>query len=317
MSEDQFTPRFDHDWQREAWERERAEMRERIARDRRDETHGADVDVKALLGSVKPTIVPDEPRACPLPRHPAQPSAGDTCDTEMHYGWNDRFACWESFERCPERRRSEVIGTVAAERNRLAGELEQMAKLGPVGFEGYDKMHGKGCEAAWVAAREFAAGRPPARNVFLTGPTGLGKTRLLIASHLGLLAAGVRSMYVTTPDLRAAFERQAARSKSFDEEERGRPEELLDRLRRTAAVHLDDVGNVDDDERKAGPFREGLKHLLDSSRAAWMTACNLTLEKAKEHPDVGPKILSRLMTGAVFVKLEGTDYRIDHAERRK
>ena len=311
---DEFTPHFEHEWQREAWEAERADMRARVARSRRDEVHAADIDVRALLGSVRPTIVPDSPRACPTQRYPGDPARGESCDGEWHLRPSPISGRWEAVGRCPQKRRDEIMATVAAERGRLRGELELLRRLGPTGFDGFDQMHGKGCENAWRAAVEFSQARPPNRNVYLFGTTGLGKSRLLLASHFGLLEGGIRSIYATSPQLREAFERL----RSFDDEVKGEAEAFIASVRRAQAVHLDDLGNIEDDERKTGLFREGLKGILDRSSAAWMTGSNLpTIEAAKQHPDVGVKVVSRLMTGAIVVRLEGTDYRIDHAERRR
>ncbi len=91
----------------------------------------------------------------------------------------------------------------------------------------------------------------------------------------------------------------------------------MERLTRTQAIHLDDLGNVENDERRRGMFAEGLKQVLDRSKAKRFAATNLTWAEATKHPDVGEKVLSRLVSGAIVVKLEGEDYRVAHSERRK
>ena len=57
--------------------------------------------------------------------------------------------------------------------------------------------------------------------------------------------------------------------------------------------------------------------MLDRSGAAWLAATNLTWAEASAHPGVGEKVLSRLVSGALVVKLEGADFRVEHSERAK
>lgn len=304
---------FEHEWQREAWEAEMADRRERKRQQRISEVEEASGNVAEMLSAVKPTLVPDVPFACLAPRMPMPPGdPAEHCDRGWHYRWSKKSNSPVAIERCAEVRRQEILRLLERERERLAGELAVIEKLGPVGFFGFDQERCDGAKSAWQAAWDFSQGRPPTRNAFLAGTTGLGKTRLMLASHFALLGAGVRSVYVTSPELRQAFEDQRA----FDEELREQGATLAERLVRTQAVHLDDLGNVDDDERKRGLFAEGLKKILDRSKAAWFAATNLTWDEAMRHPDVGAKVLSRLVNGAVVVKLSGQDFRVQHAERR-
>jgi DNA replication protein DnaC len=304
---------FEHEWQREAWDVEMAERKERRRKQRQDETEAAGGKIIDLLERVNPTLVEDEPRRCPAGHMPMPAGSPDEhCDRIAHYRWHAEWNCAVSVGRCPELRKRETAELYERERKRLAGELTQISRLGRVGFDGYDVTRGPGAGEAWKAAKEFSEGRPPKRNVLFAGTTGLGKTRLLLASHFALLKAGVRSVYVTSPELRAAFDDQRA----YDEELREQGNAVVERLVRTQAVHLDDLGNVDDDERKRGQFAEGLKKVLDRSAAAWFAATNLTWDEATRHPDVGAKVLSRLVSGAVVVRLDGKDFRIAQAERR-
>ncbi len=304
---------FEHEWQREAWETEMRERKERNRKRRESEVDDAGGKVIDLLERMKPALVPDEQPRCSFPRMPMPDGSPDErCDLIAHYRWHTEWKCAVSIGRCPELRKRETAELYERERKRLAGEIAIIARLGSVGFDGYNVDRGKKAGEAWMAAKEFSEGRPPKRNVFFAGTTGLGKTRLMLASHFALLRAGVRSVYVTSPELRAAFDDQRA----FDEELRHQGDSVVERLVRTQAVHLDDLGNVDDDERKRGQFAEGLKKVLDRSGAAWFAATNLTWDEAMKHPDVGAKVLSRLVSNAVVVKLEGAVYRIEHAEMR-
>jgi hypothetical protein len=303
---------FEHEWQREAWEMEMAERRERKARLRVSEVEAASGNVLELLQLAKPTLLQDTVNGCSAAHFGAERDADvESCDRVMHYRFDKQHRCPVAVGRCPELRRAEMQSVYDRERKRLEGELAVIARLGSVGFMGYDISRGTCAVDAWRAAIAFSEGRPPKRNLFFAGTTGLGKTRLMLASHFALLRAGVRSVYVTSPELRGAFDDQRA----YDEELREQGTAMVERLVRSAAVHLDDLGNVEDDDRKRGLFAEGLKKILDRSGAAWFAATNLTWDDATRHPDVGSKVLSRLVSGADVVKIEGKDYRVEHSKR--
>lgn len=295
---------FEQDWEREAWIAERDRLRVQRAKRQTDDS----IDIGKLLSIVKPTLVPDEPQECQAAPWGTR-DVNEWCDRLWHY---QRGAMGpEATHRCPVVVRRELERVYDLERERLAGEIRLVEQSGSFGFDGYDADRCAGASQALFAVQEFAKGRPPQRNVFLAGTTGLGKTRLLLASHFALLKAGVRSVYVTSPELRQAFDDQRA----FDEELKEQGNAVVERLVRTQAVHLDDLGNVENDERKRGMFAEGLKRILDRSKAAWLAATNLTWDEARKHPDVGEKVLSRFVGGALVVKLTGKDYRIEHSQR--
>lgn len=314
MSDDKDNPlglHFEHEWEREAWNAEREALRQKRMARKATEDEAQAIDVGKLLSLVKPTLIPDEPNECPLPPYRSR-DAAECCDRIWHYR-TGQHGYGEAFMRCPVKTRAEREKVYEHERERLAGELALIERSGSIGFDGFDSTRCVGASTALFAVQEFAKGRPPKRNVFLAGTTGLGKTRLLLASHFALLKAGVRSVYVTSPELREAFDDQRA----FDEDIRNQGAGVVERLVRTQAVHLDDLGNVENDERKRGLFAEGLKRVLDRSGAAWLAATNLTWAEASKHPDVGEKVLSRLVNGALVVKLEGADFRIEHSQRAK
>jgi DNA replication protein DnaC len=158
----------------------------------------------------------------------------------------------------------------------------------------------------------FAAD-PAGANVFLFGPTGLGKTRLMLASHFALLRRGVNSRYVTSPELRSLFRRK----ESFDEDAAKEANDALLALQGAAVIHADDLGDIEGDERKKGGFAEGLKDLLRLARGTWVFSTNCGYAELKSHPDIGAKNLSRMVEGATLVPMEGKDFRVQTAKVAK
>lgn len=228
---------------------------------------------------------------------------GEHCDREAHYLGDPTerprppLARW-----CPERERRRIAERIALEQERLGGLLGRCGG----GFSSYDPKRSRAGAAALDAMRVFATDRPPTHNVLLAGSLGTGKTHLLLAAHLELLRAGVRSYFVSSTDLRALFMGCASWEAARQEEAFA---ERLD-LERAEAILWDDAGDVEGDQRGRGAFAEGLKYLLDRSRAAWAVSTNLTYEEARRHPDVGAKVISRLLQDGTVVRLDGADQRL-------
>jgi DNA replication protein DnaC len=173
------------------------------------------------------------------------------------------------------------------------------------GFDGYDpRRHPRAAEAL-RAMQNFSGARPPKRGVLLSGGTGLGKTRLLLASHLALVRGGVDSRFVTAHELSDLFRR----AESFDEDVASPARQTLTRLCASQVLHVDDLGDIHGDERRRGFFQAGLKGMLDQGRFVWAVATNCTLEEAVKHPELGEKIISRLADGVFKLALEGVDQR--------
>lgn len=233
------------------------------------------------------------------PPEQCTPPQGVMCDGGWHF--RDGLA----LHRCDSLRRSEIRAKVAIERQRLWGALDALLPHGGASFDGWDPNRHHGAAEALYAMQRFAAGRPPKRNVLLIGPNGLGKTRLMLASHFALLEAGIASQYVTTPELRFWFRRQM----SFDEEVAREARGWLDRFHYAQAIHFDDAGHVENDQRTRGEFTEGLKHLLDTSRAAWAVSSNRSSTEMQQHPDLSGTVASRFMLDADLVVMSGRDFR--------
>lgn len=237
------------------------------------------------------------------------PGEGLHCDGGWHFRDIGEFYGREAIGRCDTRRRQEIRAKVSEERARLDGPLEQLRPGGGAKFDGYDTGRG-GCtnlDKGLAAMRTFASGRPPKRNVILVSPNGMGKTRLLLASHFTLLEAGIASQYVTTPELRKWFRR----AMSFDEETEREARNWLDRFNYSQVVHFDDAGHVENDQRARGEFTEGLKSLLDNSKAAWAVATNRTSAEMETHPDLSGTVASRFQYQADIVVMTGPDFRVE------
>lgn len=288
--------------------------------------------VKEIIGRMAPPELvegDDAPLPCGSPPIPTMPVPGVVyCDGKWHHrvmppeetrGKHALISpCkWEMTGRCEGEKRSETRKRIDGERKRLAGEIALIAKRGgikagvPV-FDGYspesqpDDADRRTLDRALGCMRRFSAARPPTRNVILKGPNGLGKTRLMLSSHFALLEAGIASQYVTTPELRKWFKR----AESFDEEMAREANDHLDRYVYAQVVHFDDVGHVENDQRARGQFTEGLKDLLDRSRAtAWAVATNRSSNEMEMHPDLSGTIVSRIQYQADVVPMSGVDFR--------
>jgi len=255
-----------------------------------------------LLGGVK--VVPDAPEEC-------QPPEGMTCSGGWHF--RDDIA----IRRCDTKRKQEIRSRIAGELKRLAGPIEQLRKWGALDsqgvptFEGYDATRPgqSGAREALEAMQRFAAGRPPLTNVLLKSGNGLGKTRLLLASHFALLGAGISSVFTTTPELRFWFRRQM----QFEEEVAKEARAWLEKFHYAQAIHYDDPGHVENDQRVRGEFTEGLKNLLDNSRGRWAVATNRSAEEMEHHPDLSGTIASRFQFDADVVVMSGLDFRVEHS----
>lgn len=263
-----------------------------------------------LRGEIEPQ--PDQPLECGSAFFPVDMVKADEsavyCDRQRHYRVN--AGALYAGPRCPAIRRAEIRARVETERQRLRGELETLFPYGGASFDGYNPERHQGAREALQAMREFSAARPPRWNVLLISSAGLGKTRLMLASHFALLEAGVASQYVTTPELRKLF-RQAD---NFDSEVAQEARGKLDRYVYAEAVHFDDAGHIENDQRARGQFVEGLKDLLDRSRAAWAVASNRSSSEMETHPDLSGTVVSRFQLGAKVVRMSGVDFRTESAK---
>ena len=275
----------------------------------REPLRGRNEDTEAILQRLlsKQKIIPDAPR-----EQCADLKPGEFCDNNIaHYIGTERqraFTRW-----CPAAERERIRSRVAEERKRLAGPLAA-ANEGTrgEGFDGWDPQRYPLAERAADALRRFSLARPPSRGVVLVGPVGLGKTRLLLASHLALVEAGIDSRFITARQLRHLF----TAAESFEDEEAREARQHLQVLRQCSVLHLDDLGDADRDQRRIGLFRSELKGLFDEGRFVHAVSLNLSLQDAREHPEVGEKMLSRLSSkNALVLHLQGRDQRQHRQDR--
>lgn len=243
----------------------------------------------------RPSIPAPEPvRTCNLPLFGETISVA-YCDGLVHF---DASGHVES--PCPDAVRHRITGHLAAERARLAGLIRRL-RVEPT-FATYDANRHPRAGQALAAAQAFVEGQ--SRQLLLAGGLGLGKTHLLLASHLALVARGVRSDYVTCTELRQVFDDVG----NFREERRQAAETRLHVLWSMDVIHLDELGDGQGDP--SGRFYQRLKDGLDTTSARFAVgACRSSGELAA-HPDVTPILLSRFLDGAGVVWLEGDDQRL-------
>jgi DNA replication protein DnaC len=220
------------------------------------------------------------------------------CDFEWHYDLTGVTG------RCTDVRRREIQKRVASERQRLTAEIARIEQRSRFGFAGYDPSLCEGGARALAVMQRF--GVELAFNAVLIGSAGLGKSHLLLASHFACLERGVSSVYLRTPELRRWFRAR----ESFDSEVSAEAERNLSPALYAQAVHFDDAGHIENDQRARGQFAEGLKDLLDRSRGRWAVATNRAAEEAERHPDLSGVVVSRFLLDAEVVRLDGADYRV-------
>lgn len=230
------------------------------------------------------------------------------CDGMHHYRGPGRPT---GFAPCPDVVSRSIRQRVDSEHGRLAGTIMTLSLCGGgLGFDCYDpKRHAWG-ERVLGAVRRFAIMRPPMGRILMTGSKGVGKTLLQLAGHFACLENGVDSVYLQSSNLR----RHLHLSESFDEDARRKGEDAIQRLLMCQVIWFDDIGEIEDDQRKRGQFAAGLKNLLDNSRAAWCVSTNCDGDEAASHADMGAKIVSRLLAGALVLEMKGKDARVASAE---
>jgi DNA replication protein DnaC len=226
----------------------------------------------------------------------AQPGQ-ELCDGAVHWigGQRGRLATG----RCPKVIEDENRARVPVEAKRLAAELGNLShRFDP-------KRSGLvGGDSALEVMRRFVL--DPSFKVLLIGPTGLGKSHLLLRSHMELLGRGVSSQYVRTFELRRLFRL----ADSYDAEVADHALGKLERFVYARAVHFDDLGDIEDDQSPRGQFAKWLKQLVERTRAKWAVATNRSSDELERHPDLTGAILSRLLANCERVVLDGPDYRV-------
>jgi hypothetical protein len=264
----------------------------------------------AMLADIKRRVViadHDSP-ACP------EAPAGTFCTGQMHYR-GEQVGLWaEVIGRCPVVVRSEVKARIKAERERLAGAIARSHRTPGFGFQGYDPKAHPDAGEALREAEAFAASRPPRCGLVLSGPFGLGKTRLLLGAYFAHLGAGVNAHWVlSTWDLVAMRRKRLGLNATAAEEAQA----AFYRLSRARVLYLPDVGDSEGHDRRRGDESDCLdemKDLLDASGAVVAMATNCNSQQLRADPAIGGALFSRLMDGAVVVSMTGADQRKPHGQ---
>jgi hypothetical protein len=163
--------------------------------------------------------------------------------------------------------------------------------------------------AQLVALIERGCANPSADSphVMFSGPCGTGKTTLQAVMYLAAVESGIAAKFVDSIELRTIAANLTSR---WDETAR-RAHDDLARLVQRPAIFWSDAGDSAATEKA---FPETLATLLERFTGRIVTSTNLSPKQIVEHPDLGQRILSRLMAArkgqpAILVLVDGADQR--------
>lgn len=148
-------------------------------------------------------------------------------------------------------------------------------------------------------------------NVMFFGPCGTGKTSLQAVRFLAYAEAGIDAVFLDSIDLRTLVGNLNSRFS----ETAAKAHQELERLTRRAVIFWSDVGDTQATRRE---FAETLAAFLERFSGKLETSTNLNLPQLCEHPDIGRRALSRMLSSrngkpALYVTLDGPDQR-QHAD---
>ena len=274
-----------------------------------------DVDFSGILSRVQ--LQPDKPETCPMAR------AGERC----RHGWHERD---RGASPCP-------LGRYRSERVRLTNELalcgygpKQTDEIGPWLFKRVDPKRDaatlgpsgvadlRAVLKRWGAIRQASADGP--QHVALIGGTGTAKTMLNLSLYFAWLHDGGSCHWIEQGEL-------IRQAKNLHSGLAGVPEvaeSWLATVRRYKVLFLSDLGSQRADKSAEGGssvLANLLLSLLNSFSGRLVWDCNLDAAKMRAHPDIGPRIYSRLCAdrnGAPMdlLVLDGADQR-QHLLRTK
>ncbi len=166
-----------------------------------------------------------------------------------------------------------------------------------------------GTEKALKAAREFAAGFPPADGLGLLfiGVQGNGKSHLAAAIVHEVTAKGYTAVFASVPELLSRFRA------TYDDEAQETEAQLMFGLRHAALMVLDDIGVGKLTEWKL----EKLYEIVDGRyRDRRPTVITTNLSPAELEEQVGARAYDRLLEMCRMVPNRGTSYRREVAAQR-
>ena len=270
-----------------------------------------DADFSGLLSRVQ--TLPDAPETCPAVK------PGERCRN----GWHELVS---GVSPCPmERYRSE--------RKRMRNKLE-LCKYGPerdemaepvaealykaidpdrdadtLGKEGVENLRATKARLA-VLRREYRTG---ARHIAIFGGTGTAKTMMSFHLYFAWLYRGMSCHWIEQEELI----RQAKNMHSGIEGLPESAESWRESVKRYKILFLSDLASQKADKSLGAgesPLANLLLSLLNDFAGRIVWDCNLDADTLRQHPDIGPRIVSRLMAdhgGAPceILKLSGADQR--------
>jgi primosomal protein DnaI len=166
-----------------------------------------------------------------------------------------------------------------------------------------------GRRAAIGEARRFTIGQSKMPGLFLWGPVGVGKTRILGAAVTPLIRAGIRVRWIDVAalltDLRGAFS-SAAYTRAHKQLSSARPGEVL---------VLDDLDKVQAHDREVQPLYVAINQWVNAEERILVTANNHLDHLAKDLGQrYGEPIASRLIGQCSDFEVTGRDRRMDEPE---
>lgn len=246
-------------------------------------------DLQAMLGRLAAhvQIVPDSRGTCPALDGDAR------CDGLLH------SAPGQPSTRCRLRYYRE-------ERKRLSAQLalcgvgpevdENETQISLALLRSLDQSRSvSGLRGALAAVRKHLDAWPAGGHFALTGSMGLAKTHILLALFFDALYRGVSAAWVTSGDLRAlAQDRESRREQTQDE-----AMQRLQTLQGRKLLAIDDIADRLTDARArwepgSTPSAALLLDMLNGTKARLCWSSNLSSDELAQHPDVGPRVVSRL-----------------------
>ncbi len=248
----------------------------------------------------------------------------DACRGQYEHYKDQKFVRY-----CPHKTRKETRQRISAEERSLEGLL---AKCGydPKRFPEQRSQSISECLYKAIDPRRpirnlgklltvtlaISKENPPQRNVAFLGPPGLAKTSAQLMIHFARLESGIRSQFVTSVMLRDLFQRMSSGIPEMREEAKRQFHPLLS----AESIIWSDVGDTETSSKRE--FAQSLLELLEKSNAAWVISSNLSINALKQHPDIGERVLSRLLADrygnpAEVIGLEGPDQRTRNSRKNE